>query len=304
MNAAAPNLDRPMGLVLGMSFEDYLAVDAFSASAMRLMARSPWHYKHQVDAPPTRPMLNGSLVHCALLESNALAARYAIVPDDAPRRPTATQWAAKKPSPASVEAMTWWRAFEQSCAGRAIVRAEDYAITQQQLAAIQAEPYLRELLAGKGDAEASVFWIDPATGVYCKARPDFLHWVDGKRVRVVELKSTNDESPEGFSRALTSLGYHRARAHYIDGVQAATGAEVIEYVFAVVSSAPPVLAVPYWLDEEDAAQGADECAELRQRFAWCKANNQWPAYGTGPQVVGLKAWAKRSNELEVSYVDG
>lgn len=293
----------PLGLVRGMSFADYLAVDAFSASDMRLMARSPWHYRNAIEREPTRPMLNGALVHCAQLEPDALASRYVVVPEDAPRRPTAAQWNAKKPSPASVEAMAWWREFEAQAAARVIVPAEDFAVTKQQLAAIQAEPYLRDLFAAGGDAEASVFWIDPATGVYCKARPDFLHWVDAKRVRIVEIKSTADESPDGFSRALTSLGYHRARAHYIDGVQIATGAEVVEYVFAVVSSAPPVLAVPYWLDEEDAQQGVDECAELRERFAWCFRNDQWPAYGTGPQVVGLKKWAKRSNELEVSYVD-
>lgn len=303
MNAQAPNLDRPMGLVRGMSFEHYLAVDALSASAMRLLSRSPWHYRNRIETAPTRPMLNGSLLHCAQLEPEALAMRYAVVPEDAPRRPTAAQWNAKKPSQASSDAMAWWRDFEASAAGRLIVPADDFAVTQQQIAAIQAEPYLRELFAApRADAEASIFWIDSATGIYCKARPDVLHWIDDKRVRVVELKSSADESPDGFSRALTSMGYHRARAHYVDGLQA-LGYEVAEYVFAVVTSAPPVLAVPYWLDEEDAQQGADECAELRDRFAWCLKENRWPAYGDGPQIVSLKKWAKRSNELEVSYVD-
>jgi hypothetical protein len=300
MNAPDP-INRPIGLVRGMPFEDYLAVDALSASAMRLLARSPWHYRNRVPMKRTRPMLCGSLVHCAQLEPEALAARYAVVPDSAPRRPSASQWGAKKPSPESQAAMAWWRDYEAECKGRTIIPAEDYAITEQQIAAIQAEPYLRDLFAN-GESEVSVFWIDKATGVYCKARPDFMQINKGE-LRVVELKSTQDESPDGFARTLSNLGYHRARAHYIDGIEAATGLKVAEYVFAVVSSAPPVLAVPYWLDEEDAQQGADECAELRERFAWCQRENQWPAYGTGPQLVGLKPWAKRNNELEVSFVN-
>lgn len=291
---------RPMGLVRGMPFDDYLAVDALSASAMKLLARSPWHYKNRIPMKQTRPMLCGSLVHCAQLEPDAVAARYAVVPGDAPNRPTRRQWEAKNPSATSQAAMAWWRDYEAQCGNRTIVAAEDYAITQQQLAAIQAEPYLREVFS-EGEAEVSVFWIDPATGVYCKARPDFLRITRGE-ARIVELKSTADESPDGFSRVLSTMGYHRARAHYIEGVEAVTGLKVAEYVFAVVSSAPPVLAVPYWLDEEDAQQGADECAELRETFARCLRENQWPAYGSGPQLVGLKPWAKRSNELEVSFV--
>jgi len=274
------NPQRPLGIVRGMSLAEYLAVDALSASDMRHLARSAWHYRNRVEEPATAAMLGGSLVHCAQLEPDALAARYLVAPADAPRRPSSTQRNAKKPSEATLEAIAWWDEFNRRAAGRTIVSADEYELTRQQLAAIQA-----------------------ATGVYCKARPDFLQWVDAKRVRVAEIKSTHDESPEGFSRALSQLGYHRARAHYIEGVQHATGAQVVEYVFAVVSSAPPVLAVPYWLDDADAQQGAEECAELRELFRWCTHANEWPAYGTGPQIVGLKPWARRNNETEVSFVD-
>lgn len=292
--------ERPLGLIYGMPFEDYLSVNALSASGMRLLAKSPWHYKNTPPMEKTRPMLRGSLAHCAVLEPDALASRYLIVPQDAPRRPTAAQWAAKDPSPQSKEAMAWWRDFNARAFGREIVPAEDYSLTQQQLAAIKAEPYLSDLFS-RGDAECSVFWVDKRTGVYCKARPDFMQSLGSDGVRVAELKTTADESPDGFSRVLTNLGYHRARAHYVDGIQQATGKRVVEYVFAVVTSTEPVLAVPYWLDEEDAQQGEDECAELRDRFAQCLVTNHWPAYGTGPQIVGLKKWAKRSNEIEVSY---
>ena len=291
-----------MGEHRGLSFDEYLAVDAMSSSGMREFARTPWHYRNRVPVVPTRPMLNGTLIHCAHLEPDAMASRYIITPEDAPRRPTAAQWGAKNPSPPSLEAMYWWTAFHARCEGRLIVPAADYSITQAQLAAIQAEPYLAELFS-HGYSETSVFWVDKSSGVYCKARPDWIQPVGKDMARMVELKSTADESPEGFGRAVTRLGYHRARALYIDGFQQATGLKVVEYVFACITSAAPVLAVPYWMDEDDARQGEDEVAEHLARFAWCMKENKWPTYGDGPQIVGLQKWAKRSNELEVSYAD-
>jgi hypothetical protein len=34
-----------MGVVKGMPFDEYHAVDALSASGLRHLARSPWHFK-------------------------------------------------------------------------------------------------------------------------------------------------------------------------------------------------------------------------------------------------------------------
>ena len=41
-----------------------------------------------------------------------------------------------------------------------------------------------------GAAEVSVFWIDEATGLRCKARPDWLQWINPRRVVRCELNST------------------------------------------------------------------------------------------------------------------
>lgn len=290
------------GLVREMPFEQYHAVQAFSATGMRHMARSPWHYRNRVETMPTRPMLRGTLAHCAVLEPDAMATRYAVVPEDAPRRPTAAQWAAKKPNESSQAAMDWWRAFEQRCEGKRIVSAADYAVTQLQLAALAANPTIAETLAS-GYGEASVFWIDEATGVFCKARPDWVHPVGERGVLLVDLKTTADESPNGFGRAAARMRHHIQRAHYIAGFERATGLKVIDFVFAAVTSAPPVLAVPYVLTDEVAEQGEREREELLARFAWCEREGQWPAYGDGVQMLDFPAYAKDSNEVEVAFAD-
>ena len=293
---------RPIGLIKDMPFEDYLAVDAFSNSDMKLLARSAWHWKHRLPTRVTRPMLRGSLAHCAVLEPHALQARYTFVPADAPRRPTEAQWNAKKSNEDSTAAKAWWRTFLDGVGQREVVTAEEFAITQQQLAALGAEPELARLLS-IGYSECSVFWVDKDTGIYCKARPDHVHPLDSRTVELLDLKTTADESPEGFGRQAARMGYHRQASHYRAGFEAATGLKVREFVIGAVTNAPPVLAVPYVLPADLAEQANDERRELLELYAKCKREETWPAYGTGRQLLRLPAYALRSNQVDVAYVD-
>lgn len=292
---------RPMGVYHSMPFEEYHAVDAVSASGLRVFARSPWHYRHRVNITPTRPMLRGTLVHCALVEPDAMAERYVVVPDDAPKRPTDAQWNAKKSSESSEQAKAWWRDWQQRAGMRQIVSAEDFALCRAQLEAISAVPELAELLAS-GAGEVSIFWIDPTTRLYCKARIDWLHTI-GSAARIVELKSTADESPAAFGRTAARMKYELQRAHYVEAVKVGARMRLEDFTFAAVTSAAPVLAVAYDLTDELIAQASDERAELLERFAWCKKENAWPAYGAGKQLLDFPAYAKRSGEVEVSFVE-
>lgn len=290
---------RPMGIVRDMPFEDYLAIDAFSNSDMKLLARSAWHWKNRLRVTQTRPMLRGSLVHCAQLEPHALHDRYVFVPADAPRRPTAAQWNAKKSSEDSAIAKEWWSRFNEDAGLREIVTADEFFVTQQQLAAIAAEAELSALFAS-GDSEVSIFWIDQATGVYCKARPDHLHYLSHKRVKAIDLKASADDSPEGFGRAIPRMGHHRQEAHYTQGL-VACGLEVDEFIFAVVSSAPPVIATPMLVPEDFADQAREEVHELRAMFVHCQRTGVWRGYnGGGKQVAKVPAYAYRNHEVEIA----
>lgn len=293
-------MNRPMGVIYGMPADEYHAIDAMSSTALRLLARSPWHLKNRVKVTPTRPMLNGTLAHCAILEADAMASRYVVVPEKAPRRPTAAQWAAKNPSDDSMRAMDWWTTFKDAVGQREIVAHEDYEITKMQLEAVKADPEIAALLA-TGNSEVSLFWVDRETGVYCKARPDHIHQLPDGRFVGLDLKATADDTPAGFSRSMASMGYHRQEAHYTAGIEAVLG-EVSYWVFAVVSSAPPVLATPYRTDIETKSQARDEVSELLHLYAECRRRDYWPSYTADQRVIGLPAWARRSNEVEVSFV--
>jgi hypothetical protein len=294
MNAPA----RHLGVVYGMPLDEYLAVDALSATGLKLLARSPWHYANRVDTDPTPAMLRGTLAHCAVLEPDAMAQRYVVVPDGAPRKPTRAQWEAKNPSAESRAAMAWWSDFQKG--PREIVTFDEFTLCQQQLAAVRSDPVLSELLR-LGHGEVSVFWIDEPTGIYCKARPDWLPPAIGNGITPLDLKTCADESPNGFGRAAARLRYDLQAAHYTAGIEAATGLQVRQFVFGAVTSKPPVLAVPYVLTDEIRDQGKDERRELIERLAWCRRENQWPAYGAGLQLLDFPAYAKTGGEVEVEW---
>ena len=293
MNAA----DAQLGVVYGMPAEQYHLTPAMSNSALGALKRSPRHYWAEYLSPErperdqTPAMFAGTLAHCAVLEADAMAARYIVVPEHAPRRPTAAQWAAKKPSIDSQAAMAWWSDFNAQASGRLIVTAEQYSTTRQQIAAVLAVPELAALLKD-GRPEVSFFWMDPETGVHCKARADHVHCLADGRVILLDLKTTSDASPQQFGRSVWNFGYHRQDAWYSRGYELASGDQVAAFVFGVVTSDYPFIAVPYLLDDAAKAIGAEQCRDLLATYAQCKAADYWPAYGTGVQLLSLPAWAK------------
>ena len=191
------------------------------------------------------------------------------------------------------------KAWRDAHADLTLISADQMALALAQRDALLAHPVIRDLLEGSV-SEATVTWVDQATGLKCRARPDAMKR-EGKRASVLDLKTATDASPDGFSRSIASFGYHRQRAHYTSGIEA-NRLHVESFVFAVVSSTWPICAMAYVLDDEAEAQGADEVAELLDLFKNCQASGHWPTYGEGLQLIGLPKWAKRSNEIEVSYV--
>ena len=271
-----------MGEIRDMPAADYFAVDALSNSALRHLARSAWHYKHRQEITPTPAMKAGTLAHARILEFSAFNDRYVVKPAGFDGR--------TKDGKAWMEANT----------DREQITADEFHTAATQAEAVHAVPVLAEILSS-GYAESSVFWRDKTTGVRCKARPDWVHTLPDGRVVLLDLKTTKDESPEGFSKAVANLGYYRQAAWYTQGFEAATGKKVAQFVFAAVTSAPPILAVPYLLDDEAMDQGRQECADLLQLFKHCTDTGNWPAYGAGYQLLSLPVWARTSNEIEVSY---
>lgn len=268
---------------LDMPSAEYHALPALSASGLKHLRRSPAHYYAAALDPqrppqePTPAMRAGTLAHCALFEPDELAARYIV-------KPAGIDYRTKDGKA--------WR--DAQPAGLDLVDDEQMQTALRQAASIRALPDLAALLAD-GRAEVSAFWRDEETGELCKCRPD---WVApaGDGVILVDGKTTQDASPEGFGRAIWTCAYHLQAAWYIDGYQRATGLHVHGFVFAAVESAYPHVAAPYMLGDDVLEKARAENRRLLNLYAECKRAGTWAGYSAGINLIQLPAWAQRALE--------
>lgn len=288
------------GIYYDMPAEQYHAIPALSASGLKLLKQSPAHFYGQILDPnrperrETKSLTNGTLAHCMLLEPAEFDRRYAVVPDDAPNRPSDRQRKAAKPSEATLIAIDWWDEFMRATAGKTLVDGAQLAAARAQAAAVRAVPDLAALLAD-GRGEVSCFWIDEATGALCKCRPD---WVSptGDGVILVDGKTTQDASPAAFGRSVWNYAYHLQAAWYSDGWAAATAQAVHGFVFAAVESSWPHAAAPYMLGDDVLDAARRENRRLLDLYAQCIGTGHWPGYSQEIQLIELPPWAQRQLE--------
>ena len=259
-----------------------------SSSAAKQMLRSPAHYKAYIeaeddDSTPSKEF--GKAFHCAIFEPARFLRDYAVLPEDAPRKPSITQRQAKKPSDETIVAIQWWDAF--TAAGRKVISQDDMTRILGMQASVQAHPWARRLLEGC-ETEVTIRWIDEATGVHCKARADSFK--EMKKRYVVDAKSCVDASPEKFSRSVYEYGYHIQHAHYCKGF-AAIGKPLDNYFILAVESEAPFVCQVYHIDAAAEARGYELTERAASRLQECIEANKWPGYSEDINALSLPPWA-------------
>jgi hypothetical protein len=269
------------GIYSDMSNAVYHGGEGVGNSVLSAMSKSPAHcYALYID--PDRPEREsvaafkaGTLAHCAVLEPLELMSRYTVRPEGIDLR--------------TKEGKSWAAGVDPAME---IITATQHNTAISQRKAVHAAKELHELLS-RGQAETSAFWIDNATGLLCKCRPDWVHPLDDGCVILLDLKTTIDASPAGFPKSIWNYGYHRQAAWYSNGYEKASGKEVAAFIFAAVTSDYPFLAAAYMLDETAMRRGADECRKLLDAYADCKRSGIWPGYSQEVQLISLPNWATK-----------
>lgn len=267
-----------MKVIPNLSNNEYHAHPAVSKSVLDRVSRSPLHARAYLDGyreEPTAAMQFGTALHTAVLEPVVFANQYVVFDGD--RRTKAGK-----------------EAYELLVSsGASIISRSDYDAISAMAKAIRNHSVAGRLLT-EGKAEHSVFWTDPITGLECKCRPD---WWNGSML--VDLKTTEDASPEGFARSIANYRYHVQAAFYMQG----TGAT--RFLFVAVEKKPPYAVAVYELD----ADSLDVGHALRMRdlttYASCIQERRWPGYSDRIETLSLPGWAfpaEEENNVEVSYV--
>lgn len=176
-------------------------------------------------------------------------------------------------------------------AGKVPILRDELDQAQAMADQVQAHPAASRLFAA-GHAEVSLFWLDPETGVKCRARLDWMpNPVAGRRIIIPDLKTTADvASPTEFSKAAARYGYYGQAHHYSDGVQALTGQRPA-FVFVTVETRPPhLVGVSMLTDRDDLRLARNAVDHCRRLYGECLAANRWPGHSDDVADLHLPAW--------------
>lgn len=138
------------------------------------------------------------------------------------------------------------------------------------------------LLTG-GEAESSIFAVDPETKLPVKVRPDYLRRQDRL---MVDLKSTRDASPLRWAKDAGLRGYHIQQAMYSHVPTLLNPALPIDdFVFVVCENSPPYVTECVVLDKATVDIGVARYHQTMARLADCIQRDYWPGYSNGELIV-------------------
>lgn len=176
---------------------------------------------------------------------------------------------------------------------RTVLTQEQWDMLHGMREAVMAHPAASALLTMvPGQAELSVYWNDSETGALCRCRPDYWRQDD----LLVDLKTTEDASPEGFSKSIANYRYDVQAAYYLDGVNQATGRKPRQFVFIAVEKKPPYAVGVYTLDAETLMLGRAQYQSDLLKYSVCLANDNWPGYGDKIQKISMPTWHANKNQ--------
>jgi exodeoxyribonuclease VIII len=212
----------------------------------------------------------GSLVHTMVLERDEVQNRYIMLP---------------KVDRRTKEGRAIADAFAENAGDKEVVDEKDWTIAERCTEALLNHGAFKELIDGKGIIEKPIYW--QIGGVDVAGTPDY---VDLDRGVIVDVKTTQDASPDEFAKSMANYGYHRQAWMYTHGIREIHGVDC-RFFFAVVETARPHHAAVYEIDYDSIARGGEEVLTLLRQYQARLVMNCWDhSWQEGIGVLSLPRW--------------
>ena len=260
-----------LGVRTDLSNEAYHASEGVSKSMLwTLHGRSPAHLKFG-QRKETEALYMGDIAHCAVLEPDRFDATYIAGPDAA--RGTKV-----------------WLAAAVAAPGKTLIKLEDYRVANRMRDVLHADSAFRSILAARPLIEASVYWIDEATGEVCRCRPDIA-----VPSVLVDMKAVADASGDRPIRHVQDYGYNWQATMYSDGWRAATG-NTAPMLFIFIEKDEPHAYRMIELDGEFLDLGRRGYRSALDRYHQCRLRDTWPSFAPVIETVAPLPWFRKSFE--------
>lgn len=261
------------GVVLDLDEETYHAHPALSSTGARQLLDAParFEYARSVPQEPRKSFDVGTAAHSLVL---GVGAEPVAIPEEMLAANGAASTAAAREFIASARA-----------AGQVPIKRAELEAVRAMSEATLANEQARRLFEQEGHPEASVFGVDPVTGVEVRARFDYLAPV------AVDLKTSMKKATKAqFERTILDYGYHIQQGHYEDTYEF-IGGHLDGFTFVVVEKEPPHLVGVFVLDRDYVEMGRAKAAQARAIFAEGIESGIWPGYPDEIQIVRPPQWA-------------
>lgn len=271
-------IDKPG--IYNLPIEEYLGDccigPSVSSSGLRkLLLEAPAKYwatsplnPNRFPEKPSEALDIGRAAHALALGEPEFAKYFVVSPYDDFRKKEAQEWRKEQ--------------------ARTVVRAEDFE-TIQAVAAVQKRSAQCMRAFEDGRAEMSLIWQDAETGIWLKARPDWLPNDPTTRF-LVEYKTALSIDPRKWSTAAFGYGYHMQAAMQVDGVREVMGVEPMGVAHVVQEKDAPYLAELRLFSGEQIEDGRFMVREALGKFRACYEAGYWPGYTDAPSYVETPMW--------------
>lgn len=259
-----------------MTDAEYRALPAINYSKLKHMAKSPLHYRHNIEHPAAdnASFLLGRAVHCLVLEPFLFDSQFAIYEGRRDKRTKA------------------YKEFLSELGDRDVLSVEEHEQALAMAEAVNEHPWVAELLAHPHTFTEKVSVWDDSAGK-CKAKLDIVHYSEERGLIVADLKTFFTTDVEQIRRQGAKFSWPIQHAHYLHAAAALFDVplHVVEYKaynIVVENKGPYDCTVVQWLD------ATLDSAFLRHRglldrLAECEETQQWPGRAAHGNVVQIEA---------------
>lgn len=257
--------DREPGVYDGIPIDVYHAdrTSLSASGAKEILASCPAKFRYLQDHPsePTPAMEFGTLAHAVILgeEPELVVCDYA-------------SWKSGKAQEEKLDVLA---------TGKIPVLPKEKSRLEGMAAAIRNHETAGPLFApGTGKAEQSLYLPHRPTGVMRRARPDWLPYFTGGRLRVPDLKTCASAHLDAIEKDVANYRYYQQAPWYLDVIKGLglCGDEEPAFLFVFIEKEPPYLITVVELIEPYMKAGRKENVSALHLYADCLAKNDWPDY--------------------------
>lgn len=268
--------------IIELTNKQYHSSNGISSSGIKELLKSPAHYKQYLSqrTEPTPEMIRGTLVHSLILEPDKFTQDFHV-----------GEFAVRRGKE--------YERLLASCGDKTLVSVEQVKEASEIALQVERQAHENPVLAAylKGQKEKSFFWIDPATKVECKVRPDNISNNGGS---LTDLKTTRDAGPDFFLKQVIDFGYFISAAFYLRGIHHVLSNHgylpgitelPTEFVFIAIETKAPYQVAIYKADEKMLLAGNFLVDKALDRLSECISTDTWEGYSKEVKELSLPPWA-------------